>query len=483
MTPDEFRVLGHQVVDWVADYRQSLPTRPVQATTAPGEVKTKLPATPPTSPESLSAILADLESIVLPGLSHFQHPRFHGYFPANASLESVLGDLVSTGLGVIGITWQSSPSLTEVEEVMMEWLRIETGLSENWVGTIQDTASTACLVALLCARERSSRFSMNGGGLQTCEAPLIVYASPHCHSSVQKAAVLAGFGTDNVRVIDVDPTTYALDPQALATAIAADIEAGRVPCAVVAAVGTTGTTALDPVDAIVEIARRHDLWVHVDAALAGSAMLLPECRWMWHGVEGADSLSWNPHKWMGAAIDCSAYYVRDPQHLIRVMSSNPSYLRSSVDGEVTQYRDWGIPLGRRFRSLKLWFQIRLDGLDAIRARLRRDLANAAWLRDEVAQTADWEVLAPVPLQTVCVRHVPLGADGVRISGDALDAHTLRWCSAVNSSGVAYLTPSLLDGRWMVRVSIGALTTERADVATTWDAMQKAAAGQLRCAGA
>ncbi len=475
MTPDEFRRLGHEVVDWIADYRESLPGRPVHATTAPGEVRSLLPTIAPGAPESLRSILDDLDRIVVPGLSHFQHPRFHGYFPANASLESVLGDMVSTGLGVIGITWQSSPALTELEEVMMEWLRVETGLSDAWVGTIHDSASTACLVALLCARERSTSFSMNSGGLQSVAAPLVVYASPHCHSSVAKAAVLAGFGVENIRVVDVDHM-YALDPVALTEAMRADVAAGNTPCAVVAAVGTTGTTAIDPVADIVTIAQEFGAWVHVDAALAGSAMLLPECRWMWRGVEGADSLSWNPHKWMGAAIDCSAYFVRDPEHLIRVMSSNPSYLRSAVDGEVTQYRDWGIPLGRRFRSLKLWFQIRLDGLDSIRARLRRDLANAQWLREQVLATEGWEVLAPVPLQTVCVRHRGVGADGRALEGEALDEHTLAWCDAVNKSGLAYLTPSVLDGRWMVRVSIGALTTERSDVAATWAAMQRAAAG-------
>ena len=478
MTPEEFRTMGHEVIDWIADYRASLPSRPVQATTGPGDVRSLLPLTAPTEPEPLSAVLADLDRIVVPGLSHFQHPRFHGYFPANASLESVLGDMVSTGLGVIGITWQSSPALTELEEVMMEWLRVETGLSDQWIGTIQDTASTACLVAFLCARERSSAFSMNAGGFQSMQSPLVVYSSPHCHSSIQKAAVLAGFGLENLRSIDVDPETFALDPGALRFAMEADVAAGRIPCAVVAAVGTTGTTAIDPVGDTVEIASRFGAWVHVDAALAGSAMLLPECRWMWHGVEGADSISWNPHKWMGAAVDCSAYFVRDPQHLIRVMSSNPSFLRSAVDGEVTQYRDWGIPLGRRFRALKLWFQIRLDGLDSIRARLRRDLANAAWLNDAVRSAPGWEVLAPVPLQTVCVRHMALDTNGEELQGEALDAHTMGWCTAVNQSGVAYLTPSLLNDRWMVRVSIGALTTELADVQTTWAVMQKAAAGTL-----
>ena len=474
MTPDEFRRLGHEVIDWIADYRESLPTRHVQATALPGDVRRQIPTVAPLQPESLAEILEDLDRIVMPGLSHFQHPRFHGYFPANASLESVLGDVVSTGLGVIGITWQSSPALTEVEEAMMEWLRVETGLSTAWTGTIQDTASTACLVALLCARERSSGFGMNAGGLQAAANPLVIYASSESHSSVQKAAVLAGFGLDNLRFIGVDPHTFGMDTELLERAIVVDLAAGRVPCAVIASVGTTATTAVDPVHAIVGIAQRHALWVHVDAALAGTAMLLPECRHLWDGIEGADSLSWNPHKWMGTAVDCSAYFVRDPQHLIRVMSTNPSYLRSAVDGEVTQFRDWGIPLGRRFRALKLWFHMRLEGLDAIRARLRRDLDNARWLADTVISTPRWSVLAPVPLQTVCLRYTPTDATGAPLIGRALDAHTLAWCDEVNQGGLAYLTPSLLQERWMVRVSIGALTTERSDVATTWAAIRSAA---------
>jgi aromatic-L-amino-acid decarboxylase len=250
-----------------------------------------------------------------------------------------------------------------------------------------------------------------------------------------------------------------------------DVAAGRRPAAVVASVGTTGTTAVDPVAAVVEVAAEHGAWVHVDAAMAGSALLLPEMRWLADGVEGADSFSWNPHKWMGTILDCSLLYVRDVEHLVRVMSTNPSYLRSAVDGEVTQYKDWGIPLGRRFRALKLWFHLRLDGVEAIRARLRRDLANARRLAEVVAAEPGWEVVAPVALQTVCVRHAP---DGVP-PGPRLDRHTLAWAEAVNASGRAFVTPSLLDGSWMVRVSVGAEATEWADVEQLWDLMRAEAA--------
>jgi aromatic-L-amino-acid decarboxylase len=262
---------------------------------------------------------------------------------------------------------------------------------------------------------------------------------------------------------------YAMKPDALEQAIQTDLEAGLVPCAVVATTGTTGTTALDPVHAIAEVARRYNIWLHVDAALAGSAMILPECRWMWEGVEFADSLVLNPHKWLGAAFDCSVYYVRDPEHLVRVMSTNPSYLQSAVDSKVKNLRDWGIPLGRRFRALKLWCLIREQGVEGLQARLRRDLANAQWFAEQVHLTPHWCVLAPVPLQTICVRHEPPG-----LEGEALDKHTLAWVERVNNSGGAYLTPSILDGRWMVRVSIGAIPTERQHVEALWALMRREA---------
>jgi aromatic-L-amino-acid decarboxylase len=465
MTPEEFRKYGHAVVDWIADYRTRLEGLPVMAHTAPGEVKALLPASPPQTPEAFDAILADLDRVVLPGLSLWQHPRFFGYFPANAMLASVLGDYVSSGLGIIGLAWQSSPALTEVEEVVTDWLRQMVGLSNAWNGVIQDTASTSTLVALLSARERASNYSLARGGLQGEDKPLVVYASAHSHSSVDKAALLAGFGRENIRLVAHDER-YAMRADALDAAIRADLAAGKVPCAVVATTGTTTATAVDPVGAIAQVAAAHGVWLHVDAAMAGSAMILPECRWMWEGIEGADSVVLNPHKWLGSVFDCSVYYVRDPQHLVRVMSTNPSYLQSAADGQVKNYRDWGLPLGRRFRALKLWFLIREQGVAGLQARLRRDLANAQWLAEQIKATPDWRVLAPVALQTVCVRHEPPG-----LAGEALDRHTQGWADRLNRSGLTYLTPAVLDGRWMVRVSIGAEATERAHVEEVWKAMQ------------
>ncbi len=468
VTPDEFRTRGHQLIDWIADYRAGVAARPVMARTAPGEIKAALPAAPPDAPESFDALIRDLDAIVLPGLSHWAHPEFFGYFPSNGDLASVLGDYVSTGLGVLGLAWQSSPALTEIEEVATDWLRQMMDLSPAWSGVIQDTASTSTLVALICAREKCTNYGLARGGLQAEAAPLVVYASAHAHSSVDKAAMLAGFGKDNIRHVKPDGA-FAMRTDALEAAIVADRDAGRRPCAIVATTGTTTTTAVDPIDVVAAIAARHGLWLHVDAAMAGSAMILPECRWMWSGIEGAQSVVVNPHKWLGASFDCSVYYVREPRDLIRVMSTNPSYLQTAADEVVKNYRDWGVPLGRRFRALKLWFLIRHAGVSGLQARLRRDLANAQWLAGAVQAASDWRVLAPVPLQTVCVRHEPPG-----LGGDALDRHTLGWVDRVNRSGAAYLTPALLDGRWMARVSIGALTTEREHVERAWTAMRQEA---------
>ena len=395
MTPEEFRTFGHQVVDWIADYRAKLAEYPVMSTVTPGDIMARLPAEPPDDAESFSAILQDLDDIIMPGMSHFSHPSYFAYFPANASLSAVLGDLISSGLGPIGLNWQASPAMTELEEVVTAWMRQMVGLSEAWQGVIQDSASTSTLVALLCARERTTSHSQVQGGLQAEDAPLIVYTSSQSHSSVQKAALLAGFGLHNLRIIELDDD-HALQPGLLEKAIEEDFRAGGRPCAIVLTVGTTGTAALDPVEAVAPIAQKYNIWLHIDSAMAGTAMILPECRWMWQGIEGADSVVLNPHKWLGTPFDCSLYYVRDPQHLIRVMSTNPSYLQTSADSQVKNFRDWGIPLGRRFRALKLWCLIREAGVTGLQARLRRDMANAQWLKDQVDTTSQLGASSPGP---------------------------------------------------------------------------------------
>jgi aromatic-L-amino-acid decarboxylase len=460
MTPDEFRRLGHALVEWVASYRERIAALPVQSPVRPGEIRARFAAAPPERGGGLDGAIAALDASVMPGITHWNHPRFFAYFPSNTSLSSVLADLVCAGLGAQGMSWQTSPAATEVEQVVMDWLRQMLGLSAAWTGVIHDTASTATLCALLCARERSTGHGQHRGGLQDGGAPLVVYASAEAHSSVAKAARLAGFGAEHLRLIETDDAR-ALRADRLDAAIADDLAAGRRPCAIVATVGTTATTAVDPVAACAERARRHGAWLHVDAALAGSAMILPECRVHWDGVEAADSLVLNPHKWLGTGFDLSAYYVRDPEHLIRVMGTNPSYLRTAEDGAVANFRDWQIPLGRRFRALKLWFLLLDEGVAGLQARLRRDLDNARWLADQIDAAPDWERTAPVPFQTVCVRH------------RTRDVHAIA--ARVNGSGFAYLTPAVVGGAPILRISVGAEPTERADVAALWERLQMEAA--------
>jgi aromatic-L-amino-acid/L-tryptophan decarboxylase len=469
MDANEFRRLGHRLVDWIADYRERLETLPVASPVRPGEIRARFPAAPPEDGGGAAAAIEALGRDVLPGITHWNHPAFFAYFPSNTSYASVLGDLAAAGLGAQGMSWATSPAATELEEVVMDWLRQLVGLSGAWSGVVQDTASTATFTALLCARERASGFAQNRGGLQSGEAPLTVYASDQSHSSIEKAALLAGFGKAHLRLVPTDDA-HAIRLDLLERAIEEDRAGGRRPCALVAATGTTATTAIDPVAGMAALAERHGLWLHVDAALAGSAMVLPDCRWMWDGVERADSLVFNPHKWMGIGFDFSAYFVRDPQHLVRVMSTNPSYLRTSHDAEVRNLRDWGIPLGRRFRALKAFFHLVDEGAAALRARIRRDLENARWLATQVDATPGWERLAPVPLQLVCLRHVPSGErDEARLA-----AHNLALAARVNRSGRAYVTPSVVKGRQLIRVSIGAERTERVHVEALWALLREEA---------
>lgn len=465
MTPDEFRRHGHEMIEWIARYYADMENRPVQAQSAPGELKALLPPSAPFEPENFDRILADMDTLILPHLTLWQHPRFFGYFPSNSLGAGVLGDLMSTALGVLGISWQSSPAVTEVEEIVVDWFRQMVDLSSNWFGVINDTASTSTLVAFLCAREKATDYSMARGGMQAEERHLVIYTSASAHSSVMKAALLAGFGRDYVRLIETDGE-FAMRPEALQDAIAGDVAQGRLPCAVVATVGGTATTSIDPVREIAAIAGRQKLWLHVDAAMAGNAMILPECRWMWAGIEAADSLAINAHKWLGVPFDCSLYFTRDEAHLIRVMSTNPAYLQSEADGKVRNLRDAGIPLGRRFRALKMWFLIREQGVSGLQARLRRDLDLAQQLAAKITKQDHWHIIAPVVLQTVCVRFEPPA-----LPRQMIDQFTRDWASAINASGEAYVTPATADGRWMVRISIGSASTRASDVEAIWDLMQ------------
>ena len=457
MTPEEFRVAAHELVDWITDRRIDVENRRVLPDVRPGDIASKFPTTPPEGGASASQMLADLEAVVAPGNTEVQHPMHFGWFPANASLSSILGDIASSGMSALGISWESSPSLTEVEEVVVDWLRQLCGLSDQWHGVIQDTASTACLVAMLAARERATDHAQTESGTLGFGKRLHVYTTSEGHSSVRKAALLAGYAANDIRVIDVDPWTRDMIADQLDEAMDADVAAGGVPAIVVASLGSTAVSSFDPLPDIVRIASDYDAWVHVDAAMAGAAMMLEERREQFAGVEGADSISWNPHKWMGTILDTSLMYLRDPDHLIRVMSTNPSYLRSTTGGEATQYRDWGIPLGRRFRALKLWYHLCIDGPGDVRARLRRDLDNAAWLAAQFEAMDNWEVVAPVRLQTVCVRHTP---PGLAERPDDVSEHNLTWVRSINESGEAFMSPSMLDGGWIVRISVGTASTQR-----------------------
>jgi aromatic-L-amino-acid decarboxylase len=469
MDSSEFRRLGHLLVDWIADYRERVGSLPVLSQVSPGSIRARFPSAPPLEGGGLARVLASLDETVLPGITHWNHPAFFAYFPANTSLASVLADFACAGLGAQAMNWQTSPAATEIEEVVLDWLRQMVGLPAAFSGVVQDTASTATLTALIAARERTSGFAQSGKGLQGGAPPMSVYASDQAHSSVEKAALLAGFGREHFRPIPTDDA-HALRLDLLERALDEDLARGWRPSAIVATTGTTATTALDPVAGAAAIAERYGAWLHVDAALAGTAMVLPECRWMWEGVERADSVVFNPHKWMGIGFDFSAFYVRDPQHLVRVMSTNPSYLRTLHDGAVTNFRDWGIPLGRRFRALKAWFHLVDEGVLAMQARIRRDLENAQWLKEQVDLAEDWERLAPVPLQTVSLRYLPRGERDER----RIAERNLHIADRLNRSGRAHVTPSVLKGKQMIRVSVGAMATERKNVEDVWRALREAA---------
>lgn len=466
-----FRRLGHALVEWVADYRDRVGTLPVRSSVVPGEIRARFAAAPPERGGGMERAIEIVERDVLPGITHWNHPSWFAYFPSNTGFASILADLVASGLGSQGMSWETSPAATEVEEVVMGWLRQMVGLPDAFEGVIHDTASTATLCALICARERANGLAQAGAGLQAGGPPLVVYASDQAHSSIEKAVRLAGLGLGHLRLVESDDA-HALRAERLEATIADDRAAGLRPCAIVATCGTTATTAMDPVAACATVAERHGLWLHVDAAMAGTAMVLPECRVLWEGAGRADSIVLNPHKWMGVGFDLTACFVRDAEHLVRVMGTNPSYLRTARDAEVRNLRDWGIPLGRRFRALKLLFLLLDEGVQGLRLRIRRDLDNAQWLAGQVDAAPDWERTAPVPLQTVCLRHRPPGVS----EEPRLAAHQRAIADRVNAGGRAYLTPTVVKGSQILRVSIGAAATEREHVEALWDELRRAATG-------
>jgi aromatic-L-amino-acid decarboxylase len=466
MTPEEFRRYGHAVVDWIADYQSRIESFPVLSQAKPGEIRASLPVNPPAQGEAFEAVLKDVEQFILPGVTHWQSPNFFAYFPCNASGPGILGDLVSSGLGVQGMLWSTSPACTELETHVMDWLVGMLGLPEKFLssdtggGVIQDTASSAVLCALLAARERVTGYASNKKG---CDGKLVAYASTQTHSSLEKAAMIAGIGTENLRLIEVNEE-FAMRPEALARQIEGDRSAGLTPCFVCATVGTTSSNAMDPVGAIADVCRRSNLWLHVDAAMSGTAMVCPEFRHLQSGAELADSYNFNPHKWMGANFDCSCFWVADRKALIQTLSILPEYLRNQAteSGAVIDYRDWHIQLGRRFRSLKLWFVIRHYGVEGLQHNVREHVRLAqefaGWVRDD----DHFEIAAPVPLNLVCFRHK---------TGDAANQTIM---DRLNKSGDLFLTHTKLNGKLTLRLSVGQMHTKARHVEKAWERIKEEA---------
>jgi aromatic-L-amino-acid decarboxylase len=466
VTPEEFRAAGHAAVEWVARYMESVERFPVLASVAPGDVRARLPREVPEDGEPFDAILRDLDAVILPGITHWQSPNFYAYFPANASGPAILGDLLSSGLGVQGMLWITSPAATELETHVLDQLAGLLGLPERFLstgrggGVIQDTASSATLVALIAARERATQGRVNRAGVT---GTITAYASTQAHSSVIKAAGIAGIGREHLRLIDVD-SAFAMRPALLEEAIVADRAAGFVPSFVCATVGTTSSTAIDPVGPIGEICRRHGVWLHVDAALAGSAAVCPEFRWLHDGLESADSYCFNPHKWLLTNFDCDCFYVADRDALIDALTVTPEYLRNpaSESGRVFDYRDWQVPLGRRFRALKLWCVLRSFGVRGLQEHIRRGVELTRAFASWVEADPRWEVVAPAPLNLVCFRHV---------EGDEL---TLAVNERVNATGSIYLNHTRLDDRVTLRMALGAAQTRRHHVEAAWALIQDTA---------
>jgi len=463
MSPEEFRRQGHAMVDWIAEYYSRIESFPVLSRAKPGEVRAQLPAAPPQQGEPFDRILADVEKIILPGITHWQSPSFHAYFPCNGSGPAILGDLLASGLGVQGMLWATSPACTELETHVLDWLVPMLGLPEKFLstntggGVIQDTASSANLCAVLAARERTTQLASNRQG---CDGRLVAYASTQTHSSIEKAVKIAGMGSDNLRVIEVDEN-FAMRPDALARQIEEDKKSGLVPCFVCATVGTTSSTAIDPVREIGRICREHNLWLHVDAAMSGPAALCPEFRRIHDGMELADSYCFDAHKWMFTNFDCTCFYVRDRKALTESLAITPEYLRNtaSASGSVVDFRDWHVPLGRRFRALKLWCVICSYGVEGLQTLVRRhvELAQnfAAWVKAD----ARFEVMAPATLNLVCFR---LKAD---------DAANERLLQALNASGKMYLSHTKLHGKFVLRLCVGQTYTEEEHVRGAWEQIQ------------
>jgi len=458
MDHEEFREYGHRFIDWIADYMAEIEDYPVCSALEPGEVRKKISVHPPRKGESMETLFRDFRDIIVPGITHWQHPSWFAYFPANNSPPSVLAELLTAGLGAQCMIWKTSPSAAELEDAVMEWLREMLSLPEGMSGVIQDTASTATLVALITARERATDFGSNKRGFNES---LMVYTSEEAHSSVIKGAKIAGYGEENIRFVPADDA-FAMNPSELEKMILTDRAQGLRPACVVATLGTTSSTGIDPLKRIGEICERYDIWLHVDAAFAGTAAILPEMRWMLEGAEYMDSFVFNPHKWMLTNFDCSAYFVRDPSLLRRTFEIHPEYLRTGEDEEVKNYRDWGIQLGRRFRALKLWFVIRSYGVEGLQEMVREHIRLARDVKTWVAEHELFELMAPVHLSLVCFR-LNDGRNEVE-----LNDLNREFLERINRIGKVFLTHTVLKGKFIIRMVVGSRTTKERHVREAWE---------------
>ncbi|MFZ7092930.1 pyridoxal phosphate-dependent decarboxylase family protein [Primorskyibacter sp. 2E233] len=463
MNWDDFALWGSKIAAFGADYHKTLRSRPVRPAIKPGEIIAQLPPAPPETPEAMEQIMQDFERIVMPGLTHWQHPRFFAYFPANAAPPSMLAEMLVTTLAPQCMLWQTSPAATEMETRMMDWLRQSIGLPGDFTGVIQDSASSATLAAVLVMREKALNWQGNQKGLSGGPTPRI-YCSDQVHTSIDRAAWVSGIGQDNlikIPVVEGDPLRR-MDTEALKAAIAADRAAGHLPAGLIGVTGATGMGACDDIAALAAIARAENLYFHVDAAWAGAAMICPEHRALWQGIERADSVVFNPHKWLGAQFDCSAHFIRDPDALRQTLAIRPEYLKTLGQDEVTDYSEWSIPLGRRFRALKLWFLIRSYGLEGLRAMIRNHVAWSRGVAKRLVAEPDFEIITQPILSLFTFRH----------SGD--DAHNLALVEAINADGRIYLTQTKVDGQTVIRFQAGAFGMEEQDALTAFDTITEIA---------
>lgn len=466
MKDEDFRTWSQNAANWGADYRQTLRDRPVRAQTAPGAIAAKIAKAPPEQAEAMETIFADFERDIVPGMTHWQHPRFFAYFPANAAEVSVVAEYLVTAMGAQCMLWQTSPAATELETVVLDWLRQALGLPDGFSGVIQDSASSATLAAVLTMRERSLDWQGNRSGLAGGKA-LRIYASDQVHTSIDRAIWIAGIGDENLVRIPVSGPLRSMQAEALEQAIERDKAAGLLPAGIIASVGGTSVGGTDDIAAVCEVARRHDLYVHVDAAWAGSAMICPEYRSLWEGVEGADSVVFNPHKWLGASFDCSAHFLRDPESLVKTLAIQPEFLKTHGKEGIINYSEWSVPLGRRFRALKIWFLLRAHGLEGLRGMIRNHVNWSQNLAQKIDALADFEITSAPMLSLFSFRYAPTGVED-------LDDLNLRLVNAINEDGRIYLTQTRLDGNLVIRFQAGQFEAREEDVELAYDVIREMA---------